>query len=47
MMREVTVTGVLRRYEPPHITTALPRTVQQSPPHFYFELRDTTLSLSR
>lgn len=45
--REVTITGVLRRFEPPRTATPLPDSVQQLPPYFFFELRDTTISVAR
>ena len=46
--REVTVTGVLKRFEPPPAAAPIPdRPVQESPPHFYFEMQDTTMSLTR
>jgi hypothetical protein len=45
--REVIVTGVLKRYEPSLPAVPVPVTVQQSPPYFFLELRDTTIFLAR
>ena len=46
--REVTITGVLRRFEPPRTATPIRESVQQlPPPYFFFELRDTTISVAR
>ena len=45
--REVTVTGVLRRFEPLRIARPTPNSVQQLPPHFFFEMHDTMISVAR
>jgi len=45
--RQVILTGVLKRYEPPLPAVPVPGTVQQSPPYFFLELRDTTIFLAR
>jgi hypothetical protein len=45
--REVTITGVLRRYEPTRAATPIPDAVQQSMAHFFFEMRNTTISRAR
>ena len=43
--RDVTLTGILRRFEPPRSKTPARNDVQNSPPHFFVKLRDTTISL--
>jgi hypothetical protein len=45
--REVTIAGVLKRFEPPRTATPIPDRVQQLPPYFFFEMRDTTISVAR
>jgi hypothetical protein len=45
--REVTIAGVLRRSEPPRTATRIPDSVQQLPPYFFVEMRDTTISIAR
>jgi hypothetical protein len=44
--REVTIAGVLKRFEPPRTATPIPDSVQQLPPYFFFEMRDTTISVA-
>ena len=44
--QEVTIAGVLRRFEPPRAAT-FPDSVQQAPAYFFFEMRDTTISVAR
>ena len=45
--REVIIAGVLERFEPPRTATPIPDSVQQRPPYFFFEMRDTTISVAR
>lgn len=45
--REVIIVGVLKRFEPPRTATPIPDGVQQLPPYFFFEMRDTTISVAR
>ena len=43
--QEVTITGVLRRFEPPPAAKT-DRTEQQPPPYFFFNRRDAAISLA-